>query len=163
MIPIDFARRKARGGKGVIPPNTTQWNNEHNALDVRESLHLEESAALPEIVGVYGRLLPTVEVMAHGSLPVAAMFADHFRTSGRGSWSGLAITMDDGSIWVAYNDAHAVTRVRATLMEEFFHIYLEHPRSTVRLLPDHENTGRTFDQEVEREAYGCAAACLVPY
>ena len=38
MINIDYVRRRARGGTGVIPPNNTQWENEHHALDVREDL-----------------------------------------------------------------------------------------------------------------------------
>ena len=71
--------------------------------------------------------------------------------------------MDDGSVWVVYNDTHSPTRVRATLMEEFFHIRLEHPSSALRLLPDAEKASRTYDDGVEREAFGCAAACLVPY
>lgn len=71
--------------------------------------------------------------------------------------------MDDGSIWVIYNDAHPESRSRVTLMEEFFHIYLGHPGAIIRVLPNSDSPNRTYDAEVERQAYGCAAATLVPY
>ena len=163
MMRIDFARRRARGGTGVIPPNTKQWNNEHHALDVRDALALGYVAPLPEVPDVYKQLLPGVTVFRLGDLPVAFLFANHFRTVGRSNWSGLALTMDDGSVLVVYNDTHSPTRVRATLMEEFFHIRLEHPSSALRLLPDAEKASRSYDEGVEGEAFGCAAACLVPY
>ncbi len=163
MTRIDYSRRKARGGRGLIPPNNTQWDNEHHALDVRETLHLSENEPLPEIGEVYKKLDRAVTIFAHGELPAAAVFTDHFRNAGRGSWSGLALPMADGSIWVVYNDAHRPSRVRATLMEEFFHIYLEHPTTTLRLLPNPEQANRTYNAAAEGQAYGCAAASLVPY
>jgi len=163
MMLIDYSRRKARGGRGLIPPNNTQWENEHHALDVRDTLQLSESEPLPEIGEVYKNLRRAVTIVPHGELPAAALFTQHFRNAGRGSWSGLALTMADGSIWVAYNDAHAPSRVRATLMEEFFHIYLEHPTSALRILPNSEPANRTYNAVVEGQAYGCAAAALVPY
>jgi hypothetical protein len=153
MINIDYVRRRARGGTGVIPPNNTQWENEHHALDVREDLG----------VGPDDPLLPMVTILPHGQVAAAGIHLDHFRRAGRGNWSGLAMTMDDGTIWVIYNDAHSDSRNRVTLMEEFFHIYLEHPGATVRLLPDPESADRAYDGAIEREAYGCAAAALVPY
>ena len=85
---IDFARRRARGGKGVIPPNTKQWSNEHHALDVRDALDLGYVVPLPEVPGIYERLLPSVTVFRLRDLPVASLFADHFRRAGRSNWSG---------------------------------------------------------------------------
>jgi len=163
MISIDYARRRARGGTGVIPPNSTQWENEHNALDVRESLGVGPDDPLPSITSVYDKLLPSVTILPHGNIAAAGVFLDHFRGAGRTSWSGLAMTMDDGSIWVIYNDTHPDSRNRVTLMEEFFHIYLEHPGAMVRVLPNADSPNRTYDATTERQAYGCAAAALVPY
>lgn len=160
---IDYARRKARGGRGLIPPNNTQWDNEHHALDVRESLQLGENEPLPEIREVYKKIPREVTILPHGELPTAAVYTQYFRNAGRRSWSGLALPMPDGSIWVVYNDAHAPSRVRATLMEEFFHVYLGHPTTALRLLPNPEPPSRTYDAGIEYQAYGCAAAALVPY
>jgi len=48
-------------------------------------------------------------------------------------------------------------------MEEFFHIYLEHSTTTLRLLPNLEEANRTYDAAAEGQAYSCGAAALVPY
>jgi hypothetical protein len=47
-------------------------------------------------------------------------------------------------------------------MEEFFHLWLEHPPDRLRLLSDGEGR-RDFDGGKESEAYGSGAAALVPY
>jgi Zn-dependent peptidase ImmA (M78 family) len=77
-------------------------------------------------------------------------------------WSGLAVRLPDDSEVVLYNDAHSFKRVRATLMEEFFHIRLHHPRSSIRILSGDTNA-RSFDGGIEEEAYASGAAALVPY
>src|SRR6266850_6898161 len=122
---IDYAQRKARGGRGLIPPNPNQWNNEHNGLDVRQALGLDGSSPLPAIEHVFATVLPQVTVLPHGGVPAAAVYIDHFRRGGVRNWSGLGLQLPDGSEMVVYNDSHAPVRIRATLMEEFFHIYLD--------------------------------------
>lgn len=160
---IDYARRRARGGTGVIPPNNTQWEAEHHALDVREDLGLRADDPLPEITRVFQTLLPHVTVAPLGQLCVAKLHVNYLRGPARGNWSGLSVTMDDGSIWVVYNDVHVETRARATLMEEFFHIYLGHPSAAVRLLPCEGSLEGSYNARTEREAYACGAAALLPY
>src|SRR5438552_2104305 len=110
MINIDYVRRRARGGTAVIPPNNAQWENEHHALDVREDLGVGPDDPLPNITSVYETLLPTVTILPHGQVAAAGIHLDYFRGAGRGNWSGLAMTMDDGTIWVIYNDAHSDSR-----------------------------------------------------
>jgi hypothetical protein len=39
-------RRIRRRGKGFLPPNNKQWDNEHNALDLREELNLSLNVPL---------------------------------------------------------------------------------------------------------------------
>ena len=63
---------------------------------------------------------------------------------------------------VIYNDSHPPRRVRATLMEEFFHIWLEHKPTRLRLMSNGQGK-REFHKEIEEEAYGSGAAALVPY
>ncbi len=48
-------------------------------------------------------------------------------------------------------------------MEEFFHLYLGHPPSQIRIMSSGDGAKRSYDADVEHEAYGCASAALVPY
>lgn len=160
MTRSDTERRKARSGRGLLPPNPKQWENEHNGLDLREDLGLSLDAALP--VAEVFELLPAVTVLAHGEIPAAAKYIEHFRVEGRTRWSGLAVRVDDEHELVVYNDSHAINRIRATLMEEFFHLRLGHPRSVVRVLSAGRGA-RSYDEEIEQAAYGSGAAALAPY
>jgi Zn-dependent peptidase ImmA (M78 family) len=160
MINLVPAGRRSRAGTGVLPPNPAQWDCEHHALDLRQELGLGVGAKL--VIEDVFDLLPNTVVIPHGQIAMANVYADHFRAEGSGRWSGLAIRLDDGSDLIVYNDSHPDTRVRATLMEEFFHLKLNHPRSHIQLLGD-GTRARTFDDEVERIAYGSGAAALVPF
>lgn len=160
MLPSKYARRKARGGRGLIPPNRAQWENEHNGLDLRDVLGLDPLDVLSH-EDAY-RLLGHVSLMPHSRVPAAAVYLDHFRKAGSATWSGMSVPLPNGQEIVVFNDSHSLRRIRATLMEEFFHIRLGHPRSELRM---HSNgkRPRSFHQMVEREAYGSGAAALVPY
>lgn len=79
-----------------------------------------------------------------------------------GHWSGMCVPYPNGITLVIYNASHAETRTRATLMEEFFHLWLDHPPERLRLFSDGEGR-RDFDGGKESEAYGSGAAALVPY
>lgn len=153
-------RRKARGGCGLIPPNPNQWDNEHNGLDLREDLGIgtDEPLSYADAFALY----PRVRVLPHGEVLAAAKYINHFRTAGSGSWSGLAIRISDELELVLYNDSHPQSRVRATLMEEFFHIRLDHPRSLIRVFATSESA-RTHNGAIEAAAYGSGAAALLPY
>jgi len=156
---LNYVRRRARGGRGLIPPNPKQWDNEHNGLDLRDALGLS-----PEVRLQHERafeLLPNVGVVAHGAVPMAQEQIEHFRGAGSAAWSGIGIPLPDGGALVVFNDSHPPNRIRATLMEEFFHLWLGHPATTVRVYQD--GASRTFDRRVESEAYGSGAAALVPY
>ena len=149
--------RPRRAGKGLLPPNPKQWDNEHHALDLREELQLHPDEPLPHDRAFH--LLENVEVAPHGAIPRAEVFKQHLR-NGR-SWSGISIPLPGGGAIVLYNDGHPPTRVRATLMEEFFHLRLRHPLTAVRVYRD--GAERSFNAQVENEAYGSGAAALVPY
>ena len=47
-------------------------------------------------------------------------------------------------------------------MEEFFHIWLDHKPTRLRMFSNGESR-RDFDRAKESEAYGSGAAALVPY
>lgn len=153
--------RRSRAGTGVLPPNPTQWECENHALDLRRDLGMTVSARL--VIDDAFALLSSATVIPHGDVVLADILSNHFRAGAAiGRWSGLALRLDDGSDLIIYNDSHPETRVRATLMEEFFHLRLHHPRSRIRLLDDGSHA-RTVDDEVERIAYASGAAALVPF
>lgn len=152
--------RRSRAGTGVLPPNPRQWDCENHGLDLRRQLGVSVESRL--VIAEVFALLPNTRVVAHGDLAVADVLANHFRGAAGKRWSGLAVSLGDGSELIIYNDSHPETRTRATLMEEFFHLRLGHPRSRIQLLADGSRT-RSLDLEVERIAFGSAAAALVPF
>ena len=156
----DPALRRARKGGGWLPPNPKRWEHEHNALDLRHALSLAVEAQLPHQQAF--NLLPDVHVMSHRELPLEPEVENHFAGANAKKWSGMCFPCPNGTMIVLYNDAHPATRVRATLMEEFFHLWLDHPPTLLRVLPNGEGR-RDFDGEKESEAYGSGAAALVPY
>src|SRR5260221_9985090 len=160
MINSVPAGRRGRAGTGVLPPNPRQWDCENHALDLRRDLRIAVGARL--VVADAFALLPKAVVIPDREIVLAAALSNHFRGQASQRWSGLALRLDDGSDLIIYNDSHPETRVRATLMEEFFHLRLNHPRSRIQLLENGSRT-RTIDDEVERIAYGSGAAALVPF
>jgi hypothetical protein len=150
----------SRKGTGDLPPNPKQWVAENHGLDLREQVGIGADRLLPHAKAF--ALTPHVSIVAHGEIPAAAATINYFRARGSGRWSGLALPLGNGEVLVLYNDAHPITRTRATLMEEFFHLRLGHRPSEIRVLGGRDGH-RTHDKETESEAYGCGAAALVPY
>lgn len=152
------SRGKRRGGKGLLPPNPRQWDAEHRALDLRDELGLGYEDRLVVEAAFDG--MAGVETWAVSEIPAAQCHIDQLR--GSGEWSGAAIPLPGGRTWVVYNDAHSRTRIRATLMEELFHLRLGHPPSLVRVHTGGE-ARRSYNSKIEEEAYASGAAALVPY
>ena len=152
-------RRKARTGRGVLPPNPKQWGNEHNGLDLRDDLGLPLNIRL-SCEDAFA-LLENVSIHPHGEMQVDQKHIDHFRNHGSANWSGIGIPLPGGGTCVIYNDSHPPCRIRATLMEEFFHLRLGHRTTTLRFYED--GPRRSYDRGIEEVAYGSGAAALVPY
>src|SRR5688572_19887901 len=112
------AERRSRAGTGVLTPNPTQWDCENHGLDLRRQLGIGVDVRLK--VDDAFALLPGATVLPHGELALADVLLNHFRGEAQSRWSGLAIRLETGADLIVYNDAHPSTRVRATLMEEFF-------------------------------------------
>jgi hypothetical protein len=153
--------RSSRKGKGLLPPNPTRWEHEHNALDVRNELGLRGDEQL-DALKAFELLDHVVDVIAHTELGVQVEHETHFSGSRQTRWSGMCIPLPEGDHLVVYNGFHPPTRVQATLMEEFFHLWLEHPPTKIRVHADGSGK-RDFDHQKESEAYGSGAAALVPY
>lgn len=150
---------KRRSGTGLLPGNPKQWDNEHHALDLREELGvgLEQPLRVKDAFA----MLKDVTVIPHGSVPCAQCVIESMRRQHKGAWSAFALPLD-GETWVVFNDSHSRRRIRATLMEEFFHLRLGHPPSKIRIY-DGAGSERTIAKAIESEAYGSGAAALVPY
>jgi hypothetical protein len=157
-VPKKYVLRKTRAGKGLLPPNPNWWEHEHNGLDLRQEVDCPLNARLLHEPAF--ATLEDVHVMPHGALgPEAAV--QHFRNAASRNWSGMCIPCED-VVLVVYNDSHPPRRIRATLMEEFFHLWLGH-RPTRLTVFSNGDSKRDFDRAKESEAYGSGAAALVPY
>lgn len=156
-----FDLRSSRKGKRLLPPNPTRWEHEHNALDVRHELGLSHGEPLDPLAA-FDLLDSVLDVVPHMELGAAAEYERHFSGARQSRWSGMCIPLPEGDHLVVYNGFHPQTRVRATLMEEFFHLWLGHAPTKIRVHSDGTG-GRDFDDRRESEAYGSGAAALVPY
>ena len=98
--------RTTRRGKGLLPGNPKQWRNEHHGLNLREELGVSLAGPLSHEDAF--ALLPSTIVLPHGSIPAEPKFIERLRHAGA-RWSGLAVTLPDGSHLVVYNDSHPLT------------------------------------------------------
>jgi hypothetical protein len=158
---VNVEKRKARGGRGLLPPNPNQWDLEHNGLDLRERLGVPLDSRLSQDSAF--DLVPNATVFRHrhGDLPLANSYIEYFRKTGSRNWSGMAIDLKSEEVLIIYNDSHPPCRVRAMLMEEFFHLWLGHPPSVLRFYRD--DLARSYNKAVESQAYGSGVAALLPY
>ena len=152
--------RSERKGKGLLPPNPTRWEHEHNGLDVRHELCLRVDERLDH-EAAFTLLENVLDVVPHTELGASGKHEQHFSGERQTRWSGMCIPLPEGDHLVVYNAFQPETRVRATLMEEFFHLWLGHAPTTLRC--DTSGGRRDYDANKESEAYGSGAAALVPY
>jgi len=73
-------------------------------------------------------------------------------------WSAGTI-LAAGKATIILNPTHDPVRQKATLAEELAHIVIGHPPSRI----DPTTGFRTYDDDVESEAYGVGGAMLMPY
>ena len=115
----------------MYPPNKNQWPFEANGIRLRRALRLKADERLP--VRKSFDLLQGVEIRGHGETWSAQSIIDAFRGEQRAFWSACAVPLSGGDVVVIYNDSHSPERIRASLMEEYFHLALDHPPSEVRV------------------------------
>jgi Zn-dependent peptidase ImmA (M78 family) len=77
---------------------------------------------------------------------------------GGSHWSAGTLIVN-GKATVILNPTHDPVRQKATLAEELAHIIMGHPPSRI----DPTTGLRTYDGDVESEAYGVGGAMLMPY
>jgi IrrE N-terminal-like domain len=73
-------------------------------------------------------------------------------------WSAGTI-IGGGRAIIVLNPTHAMHRQKATLAEELAHVVIGHPPSRI----DATTGFRTYDADVEGEAYGVGGAMILPY
>jgi hypothetical protein len=101
----------------------------------------------------------------HQALALASTIdRQHLTGIGSRSWSGgvFAKPLPDGTHLCILNPNHPMRRNKVTLMEEITHKYLGHQPTSLSC----ESTAarfRSFDSNIEKEAYGIGAAALVPW
>lgn len=76
------------------------------------------------------------------------------------SWSAGSVHLPRGRVGIMINPTHAPTRIRATLMEELAHIFLEHAPS--QLIMVNGLSMRSFNKTNETQAQWVGWAALVP-
>lgn len=86
---------------------------------------------------------------------------NHLDDTASREWSGASAELPDGSFAVLLNPTTSLTRQSITLMEEIAHEYFGHVPS----IHCDAKTGimlREFSKSFEQQAYGAAAAALLP-
>jgi hypothetical protein len=152
---------KKRSGSGSFPPNPTQWDAERNGMAFRSRFGVRPEEPLKP----FSRKVPSAilvqtrqELGEHvDEALLVVLFGVHHK-----KWSAMTIPCE-GAFVIIMNETHSRTRQNATLMEEFFHIILQHKPSRVGTCPHTGLVRREFDPIIEKEAYHSAAAALVPY
>lgn len=158
---LDLRSNRLRSRGASVRQQLSPWQLavERKALALRAELGLADLEALHQ-----ERALATIEncrvwpLKNLRTLPLEHLM--HFRGLGR-HIGAFAVKDENGDIDIVFNDEHPPADVRVHLLEEVFHIRLEHPFDKLRVYADQRVT-RTYDEAKEDEAYGCGVAALLP-
>lgn len=159
---LDLRSNRLRSRVPRVRQQLGPWQRsiEHKALALRAELGLADIEPLDQ-----QRALATIEnceIWPLKNLPELGFeHLMHFRNAGR-HIGAFAVKDESGDIDIIFNDEHSPADVRVHLLEELFHIRLQHPFDTLRLYSD-SRVSRTYDEAKEDEAYGCGVASLLPY
>lgn len=146
------------GDEGPIP-HYSKDELERMAEDFRKDLGLKADEALDSLkVNVEG---VTVTGVSHTPCLDRATVS---RLTGNScdEWSAMSVPLNAVcDKWtILLNDCHTPERQRVTVLEEFWHILLEHKLTKVARIAD--SYGRTYDPIEEHDAYYLASASLLP-
>ncbi len=150
---------KARSELNLLPPpGAGRWRlYERMALQVRGFAGVDLSAKLDPFALADSLKIRVVYLKDLTGLSDSSRA--HLESAD--DWSGGATSdLGDGSHVVVLNHKHSAGRQAATLMEEVCHILFGHKMSGIA--PDQAG-GRSYNFNIEEEAYAVGAAALVPY
>jgi len=141
----------------LLPPVGTRWcDYEKKALEIRKIAGVDNSARFdPEsLASILNFQIIKISALDGLSEQLKSIVSS-------GHWSGAAISVDqlhhDYAALIIINDLQSRRRQRATMMEEICHLLLGHKPSRI------DANGRSYDRQVEEEAYAVGAAALLPY
>ncbi len=139
-----------------LPPAGEKWRSfERKAIKLRKFAGIDQSRPLDpyqlaELIRIKVVSLKDLNGLSEES---------RLHLSGSDNWSGgVTELLPDGTRIVIINDRHSRRRNAVTLMEEICHSILGHKPSKIS-----QTNGRTYDRQIEEEAYSVGAAALVPY
>ena len=140
------------------PPSTGRWRMyERMALQIRGFAGIDLSAKLDPFAladSLKIRVIYLKDLVGLSDL-------SRTRLESADNWSGGATSdLGDGSHIVVLNHKHSAGRQVATLMEEVCHIIFGHRMSGIAA---DQVGGRSYNFNIEEEAYAVGAAALVPY
>lgn len=143
------------------PPDKFVRHIEGTAYKLRRRLDLADLTPLdPEaLIGTY----PDIKLLDLGPILAARPRDNAILSAHSAKWSAMAYREGQGPWLVVWNPWHAETRVRASVMEEVAHIMLGHRPTKLVTDPLTGLPKRTYTRSKEQEAYGVAAASLVPF
>ncbi len=145
-----------------LPKPGTRWcEYEKKALEIRRLAGCRDRQPLDPY---YLASILRFNVMTLSQLPADDPSVNTARETvfASNQWSGAAIIHpSDHSVIIVLNDRHSPRRLRATLMEEICHVILGHPPT--RIFNDGVRFRRSYQRDVEDEAYSVGAAALTPY
>ncbi len=144
--------------KFLPPPEVGRWRlYERMALQIRNFIGIDVSAKLDPFALAKSI---NIRVLYLGDLTGLSELSRTQLDMSDG-WSGGATRdLGDGSYVVILNRKHSLGRLAATLMEEVCHILFGHKPSGIAA---DQVGGRSYNFNVEEEAYAVGAAALVPY
>lgn len=149
--------------RGLFLPFTSAGKaTELRAIEVKKELGLSAYAS----VDPYAALskVPALLVPQAALDGCLEMTRQTLLVSNRDDWSAVCYGSvgPTGEALILLNPTHHSNRQRVSLMEEIVHVVLDHPPTELQF--DRTKVWvRPYNDEVEAEAYGVGAACILPY
>lgn len=126
------------------------------ALAAKRALGVAMTAPLDPWIGAENIGVPVHGHDYIGQFP--SEIRDQLLVHGSRGWSAVTFKFDDKAM-IVLNPNHDAGRQRVTLAEELAHLVMGHPPSAL----DATTGIRTYDGEIEGEAYGVGGAMVMPY
>jgi hypothetical protein len=141
-------------------PHYKRWV-ETQGYYLRRHLHLSAYDKLDHLALAQAMKVKVLSVVEVPAFPQAIVH--QLLYNDRDGWSAGCLRLPDGhelQALILYNPTHALTRQRATIMEELSHLYLKHKGSKIVCS---DGCGfRSYKKSEESQAYFVGAAALLP-
>ncbi len=129
---------------------------------LRQHLRLSSYDTLDHLALAQAMKVKILSIKDVSAIP--ATIVSHLLSNDRCSWSAGCLRLPEGNelrAVILYNPTHAITRQRATIMEELSHLHLKHKGSKLTRT-DGGSGFRSYNKSEESQAYFVGAAALLP-